>query len=279
MSAGRVREKTERVQALGHGQHSLGRQKIVRRLESGHAAIRGGPDHRASGLLADGERHHARRDRGSGTARAPARRMFEVPRVPRRPRRPVGESGGHRFAEQDRPAAAHLANDRGVRGAEAAFVERRAVFGRHALRLDDVLGAKRNFGKRPVRRGPLGLHLDPRVNRRLEFPDALQADLQSAFSGGAIGLQPFGEASPCEAILPQPRRAAARRPNLEMPAAAPASARGLEEIASCAIHGQSGPILRRARREAQNSKREEKKNEFDCEREACRDRICASKDQ
>ena len=75
------------------------------------------------------------------------------------------------------PRPAHFPNDRGVRGAEAAFVKRRAVFGRHALRLDDVFGAKRNFGKRSVRRGPFGLHLDPRVNGRLEFPDALQAEL------------------------------------------------------------------------------------------------------
>ena len=190
---GRVRIQAESVEALGEGKHAFGGQKIVSGLESGDATEGCRADHRAAGLFADREGHHARGYCRSGAAGAASGGMVQIARVSRGAGSAVGEGGGYRFAQKNGAAATQVANDGGVRGADAALVKRRAIFGGHALRLDDVFHAEGDFGERAVGGGPFGLNDDPGVDGGVEFADAVEALLQSALTGFAIGGDPVGE--------------------------------------------------------------------------------------
>src|SRR5213593_186976 len=131
------------------------------RLKPGDAAKRRRPQDRSSCLLSDGE----------GTipaATAAAGRVFQVARVTGRSRSPVRESSGHRFAEEDGATAAQLANNGGVFITDTALVKRRAVFGCHALGLDNVFYSERNLRQRSFAGSLPGLHHHPCMNRRLE---------------------------------------------------------------------------------------------------------------
>jgi hypothetical protein len=54
----RARHDADRIEGLGVDPHAGRRKQPEARLEPDDAAIGGRPDHRATGLRADGERHH-----------------------------------------------------------------------------------------------------------------------------------------------------------------------------------------------------------------------------
>src|SRR5690242_12370146 len=116
----------------------------MRRLESGYAAKRSWPKHRASRLFPDRERYHARGDCRGRPARTSPRRVLQVAGISRGPWSAIGEGSRYRLAEEDRPAAAHLANDGRVFGSHTPFVEWRTIFGRHPFRLYNILHSKWN---------------------------------------------------------------------------------------------------------------------------------------
>src|SRR6185503_6807986 len=91
------------------------------------------------------------------------------------------------------PAAPNLSNDRGVSGSQAALVKRRTIFGRQPLGLDNIFHSERDSPQRSVPGWLLRMHLDPGVNRRLEFSDALQTLFQSLLPFSPIRLQPIAE--------------------------------------------------------------------------------------
>src|SRR5262249_48293120 len=106
---------------------------------------------------------------------------------------PVGERSGYRFTEQDRTAAAQVANDCRVLSAEPAFVEWRAVLGCHSLGLDNVFDAEWNSRQAPIAGRHFGLDDHPRMNRRVELPDLLKALFEATFASRAIRLYPIAE--------------------------------------------------------------------------------------
>ena len=123
-----------------------------------------GPDDRAGGLGAVGERDHPVGDRGGRPARGAARRAVEVVRVAGRRRLVGGELGRHRLAEDHRALLAQPGDAVGVARRPVALVDRRAVRGRHVGGVDDVLHADRDPVQRPPRR--LGI-TRPRLRERL----------------------------------------------------------------------------------------------------------------
>ena len=82
-----------------------------------------------------------------------------------------------RLSQQDRSAFSHLANDRSVGGTDSPFVNRRAVFCRQAPRLDDVFHSERDLAQLPATGWPLRRNLDPGMNGRVHFPNAIQTRL------------------------------------------------------------------------------------------------------
>ena len=81
----RAAERAERVEPGAEALDAGGRGPAVAGLEADDAAERRGPDHRAGGLGAVGDRHHPGRDRGGRPARRAAGRAVGVVRVDRRP--------------------------------------------------------------------------------------------------------------------------------------------------------------------------------------------------
>src|SRR5262249_27468161 len=67
-----------------------------------------------------------------------------------------------------------------VGGADPSLVDRRAVLGGEALRLDDVFHAERDGRERAAAERLLGRDLDPRVNLNIEIADPVDRRLQRA---------------------------------------------------------------------------------------------------
>ena len=98
-----VREESERIEASRQWKHAVHGKKPVARLESGHPAVRCGPQHRAARLGANRKRHHAGRDRRGRPAGAPAGRVRQVARVARRARSAVRERRARVFPSSTAP--------------------------------------------------------------------------------------------------------------------------------------------------------------------------------
>ena len=148
----RAAEGAERVEPRAEALDAGGRRPAVAGLEADDAAERGGPDHRAGGLRAVGDRHHPGRDRGGRAARRAAGRAIGIVRVDGH-RRLVGrELGADGLAEDHRALLAQPGDAVRVALGPVPFVDRRAVGGRHVRRVDHVLDADRQPVQRPARR-------------------------------------------------------------------------------------------------------------------------------
>ena len=77
----RAREHADMVERLRQHQRAVARDRAVRRLDAIDAAKGRRPDHRAVGLRADGERHHAGGDRRRRAGGRAAGRAFEIVRI------------------------------------------------------------------------------------------------------------------------------------------------------------------------------------------------------
>ncbi len=144
----RARQDAERVERAGGFHHAVHAVLAIGRAVAEHAAERGRADGRAGGLGADRDRHHEVGDRGGRAARRAGRRAGEVVRVAGRAGMQVGELGGDGLAEQHAAGLARQRDAGGVALRLAAFVDRRAPFGRHVEGVDDVLDAERHAGER-----------------------------------------------------------------------------------------------------------------------------------
>ena len=147
-SATFARIEPDRVERPRVALHSDGRNQLVGRLERRDAAVGAGADHRARGLRAGRDRHHAGSNSSSGTRGRTARRVFEIVRVTRLAGLLVRELGGHGLAEDGGAGAAQHGHGRGVGGRPVALVGGRAVFGRHVGGVVDVLQAHRQAAQR-----------------------------------------------------------------------------------------------------------------------------------
>ena len=173
----------------------------MRGLEGEHAAVARRTDHRAVGLRADRERHHARRHRRRRARRGAAGRAFGVVRVARLARVIDGELGGHGLAQDHRARGAQALDHRGVPGRPAPGVQHGAVLGRHVAGIDDVLDADRDAVQRPLRpaepprlvaapglgAGELGIEEGPGLDARFVVGDPGQAGL-GQLEGGDLAL-------------------------------------------------------------------------------------------
>ena len=84
-------------------------------------------------------------------------------------------------------------NDLCVGGTNSALVERRAIFGRKAARLNDVFCCKRNAGQLAFTGGFLREDLDPRMYGRVFGFDALRTSVYSGLAGLAVSAKPVAE--------------------------------------------------------------------------------------
>src|SRR4029077_21289618 len=102
-------------------------------------------DDRADHLGPECGRHHAAATGGGGAAARPAGGARRVPRIARAAERLArGEFGGDGLAEDRRPGPPHRGGRRRVAPRLRPLPQRRALPGRHADGLDDVLDADRH---------------------------------------------------------------------------------------------------------------------------------------
>ena len=101
-----LRKEAKLIQRARQLQHAGARDQPVRRLEAVDAAERRRPDHRAVGLAAERERHHADGDGSRRAARRAAGGVLRIVRIAGLAGRVGRELGGHRLAEDDRACRA-----------------------------------------------------------------------------------------------------------------------------------------------------------------------------
>ena len=148
----------------------------------------------------------SRRDRCSRPTRTAARRVRQVAGVVRHRGRGICERGGVRLAQEDAPALAQLANDRGVIRANSALVNVRTVFRCQTLGLDDVFHTERNPAQRASSCRVLRKHLDPRLDVTVERSNAIDARLQRVLPRSPGRSQPLGEGLEPWALCRKPCR-------------------------------------------------------------------------
>ena len=148
----RIGKKSHRVERIGHRLHPGAVDAAEARLDADHAAESRWPDHRAAGLRAQGNRHHAVGHRRGRAARGAARRMRKVVRIARRRRMVEREFRGRGLAEDDAACAAQQSHGRGVGARTMARVDRGVVFGRHVRGVEHVLDAHGHAVQRTARR-------------------------------------------------------------------------------------------------------------------------------
>src|SRR5262249_55352165 len=139
-------------------QDARARDEAISRFDREHAAKGSRADDRSVGLAAERERDHMRCHRRRRSRRRAARRARVIVRIARGASMEIGELGGYRLADDDRPGGAQLRHYRGVVAGPTTGGERRAALGRVIRRLDDVLDRDRNAVQRPERmavRAPL----------------------------------------------------------------------------------------------------------------------------
>lgn len=186
-------EESERIEAFCEGQHSFYRKKSVGGLESADAAIGSRTDHGTSGLGSDREGRHAGRDRRSRPAGATARCVRQVARITRGTGRAVRELCGAGLTEEDRSAAAQIADNPGIGRADSSFVDRRAVFRRQAFGLDDVLHTEGDSGELSAAGGRLGRDLDPSLDGLVRIANPIDQELQGKLAGSQGSIGPLAE--------------------------------------------------------------------------------------
>ena len=208
----------DRVLAVGDRHHAGPRHQAEGRLDADDAARRGGADHRAVGLGAEGRGAQAGRGRGGRAGLRAARVAVEDVGVPHlaAPAAPaarrveaaeVGPLRQARLAQEDRPGTAQLPERPGVPVGRAADQGERAGGGHHPVAaVDVVLDHDRNAVERPAHLAVLALlvtalgqapgvrvGLDDRVEPRavaVDLLDALQVHVDQVDGGELAGLHP-----------------------------------------------------------------------------------------
>jgi len=146
------------------------------RFVADDAAKRRRPDHRAAGLAAERDRHHAGRDGRARSRRRTAREVGQVPRVPRgRPRQVERRTCmrhlvSGQLAQQHGAGLVELGRRGGVFRRNAVDEDPRVTGGEDPLRVVDVLEREGNSVERapvPARRD-LGLGLPCLAPRQIE---------------------------------------------------------------------------------------------------------------
>ena len=128
-----ARHQAQRVERMALHLDADPREVAEGRLVADHAAIGGGPDHRAAGLGAEGERHVAVGDGRRRAGRRAARRVAGIVRIGGRAGMAVGEFRRHRLAEDDGVGGAAERDAGGVAERHLAL-RRSASCGRSACR-------------------------------------------------------------------------------------------------------------------------------------------------
>src|SRR6185503_17720089 len=188
----RARKDADGVERFGNELEACAIDAAEARLAGHDATVRAGTDHRAAGLGAERERHHAVGDRSGGAARRAARRVPEVVRIARLRRVVIGELRGGRLAEDHAARAAQQRDAGCVPLRLVAAVDRRVVFGRHIRGVDHVLDADRYAVQRAARRlavalagfgkRALGVEIGPGMHFALALGDALEAGADQLFA-------------------------------------------------------------------------------------------------
>ena len=143
------REQPDGIERPRIAFHADRRQQPVGRLDRGHAAERGRPDHRAAGLRSQRQRDHAGPHRRRRARRRSAGRMAVIVRIERRRRIDGGERRGRGLADDGRARLLQHHHDGRIAARPKAPVDRRAHLGREIRGIDDVLDADRNAAQRP----------------------------------------------------------------------------------------------------------------------------------
>ena len=179
-------EEAQRVEAPRIGLYA-GRVGPAEGALVGHDAVEGaGADHRARGLGAVADGHHAVGDRRRRARRGTGRRVPEVVRIVRLAGVAAGEFGGHGLAEHDGARVHELGHAGGVLADDMVAVDRRAAGGGHRSGRDDVFDGERNAVQRADRFGALVEHVGalprsfgierlPRMDLALAVLDAVEA--------------------------------------------------------------------------------------------------------
>ena len=147
----------DRVETVGERLDPGAADQPKTRLVADNAAKRGRADHRARGLRAKAERHHAVGDRRGRAARRAAGSVRRVVRVCGPARGEGREFGGDGLAEHDRTRGAGERHARGVRRRPMAVIDRRAIGGRHidvSIRSLTAIGTRAAARAAPRGRGP-----------------------------------------------------------------------------------------------------------------------------
>lgn len=154
-------------------EHAGARQQADARLVAHHAAKGGRADDRGIGLGAEGERHHAGRDRRGGAGRRATRRATGIMGIARRTGRVDGELGSHSLAHDHRARVPQAGDQGGIPRWPAPAVNDGAVLGRHVTRIEYVLDADRQ----PEERAGWLSSLLVRIERGSRRPDLFRIDV------------------------------------------------------------------------------------------------------
>ena len=124
------------------------RDQPIGRLETGNAAERRRPDHRARRLRTERDRHHAGGDTRRGTRRRAARRVVQIVRIARHRRHQRSHFGRHRLADDDAAGAARQCHRAGVGARPKTGIDQRAILRRQVAGIVNVLEGDRQATKR-----------------------------------------------------------------------------------------------------------------------------------
>ncbi|MNX87938.1 hypothetical protein D3C86_1198920 [compost metagenome] len=143
-----VRIPAYRVQGFAGQLHAVAEHAARTGLETHDPAERGRTDHRAPRLRAQGDRDHACRHRGRGTAGRTAGRMPRRMRIAGGAGSSERELGGHRLADGNGAGGAQHPHAAGIESGGACGQGRCAETGRHVRHVNDVLDADGHAGQR-----------------------------------------------------------------------------------------------------------------------------------
>ena len=128
-ASGSVRERPDVIKRARQHQSAMARNHAVRRLDAVTRRRRRRADHRAVGLRADRQRHHAGIVTRLQNRTMNRRACVEIVRVAGCAGMKIGKFGRHRLADNHRAGGAQPRHRRAIAHRLATLEQRRAVFG------------------------------------------------------------------------------------------------------------------------------------------------------